>query len=220
MKRLMLLALFAFAPAVSRAENPTPVQTIDRATEVLADLEKIPLKGIPPKLLEDAKSVAIMPRVIKAGFVIGARGGHGVVLTKNDKGEWNDPTFVNIGGLNVGLQAGVQATDVVLVFKKTETLEKVLSGKGKLTLGADAAIAAGPVGRQAAAATDGKLQAEIFSYSRSRGIFAGISLDGAVLHHDADDNKDFAGDKTAETAKAVAALKNKLVTLSKEPPVK
>lgn len=139
-------------------------------------------------------------------------------MTKNDKGEWSDPTFITLGGASVGFQAGISSTDVVLVFKKKDTLEKVLAGKGKLTLGADAAVAAGPLGRQAAAATDGKLEAEIYSYSRSRGLFAGVSLDGAALMHDKDNTDMFKEDQRASTAKALVTLKNKLVEISKEAP--
>ena len=214
---ILTAALFAVATTAG-ANPPTPSQTVEHSTDVLADLEKIPLKGIPPKLLEDAKAVAIIPRVVKAGFIIGGRGGHGLVLIRNDKGEWSEPTFVTIGGASIGFQVGVQSTDVVLVFKKKETLEKVLAGKGKLTLGADAAIAAGPIGRQAAAATDGKLEAEIYSYSRSRGLFVGVSFDGAVLANDKDSNATFTADQRLETAKAVGGLKAKLIELAKEPP--
>ncbi len=211
------LLITALAAQISWGAPPTPAQTIVDATEVLTELEKIPLKGIPPKLMEDAKGVVVIPKTIKAGFVVGGRAGHGLVLTKNDKGEWSDPAFVTIGGASVGFQAGIQSTDVVLVFKKKENLEKALSGKGKLTLGADAAIAAGPVGREASAATDGKLEAEIYSYSRSRGIFAGVSLDGAILHHDKDSTDKFKEDQRPTTVKAVFDLKSKLIDISKEP---
>jgi lipid-binding SYLF domain-containing protein len=212
------LLIVGFTASFSTGSPPTPTQTIEDATDVLTELGKIPLKGIPPKLLEDAKAVAIIPHTIKAGFVVGGRAGHGLVLTKSDKGEWSDPTFVTIGGASVGFQAGVQSTDVVLVFKKRETLDKVLAGKGKLTLGADAAIAAGPIGREAAAATDGKLEAEIYSYSRSRGLFAGVSLDGAALLPDKDSSNKFKDDQSAAAVKAAAVLKTKLLEISKEPP--
>lgn len=218
-----LVALAAFSACTLHAvagprifTPPTPARIIAESTEVLADLEKIPLKGIPPKLLEDARAVAIIPRTIKAGFVVGGRGGHGLVLTKNDRGEWGDPTFISLGGASVGFQAGVSSTDVVLVFRKSETLQNLLAGNRKLTLGADAAIAAGPIGRQAAAGTDARLQSEIFSYSRSRGVFAGVSFDGAVLSHDRDLNAMFQADQRAETMQALANLKNKLVEISRE----
>ena len=209
-RTLPVLALLAFA-APGLAAPPSPRERVERATEVLADLETIPAKAIPAKLLSEAQAVAIIPRVIKAGFVVGGRVGFGLVMTRTDKGEWGEPTFVRLGGASVGFQAGVESTDVVLVFKKRESLDRVLSGKGKLTLGADASIAAGPVGRTAAAATDGKLEAEIYSYSKSRGLFAGVSLSGAGLVNDRDANVDYAKDTRPETAKAVAELKRKVL---------
>jgi lipid-binding SYLF domain-containing protein len=219
MVRTSLSVLFAsLSAAVGAAAPPSAIRTLEESTEVATVLGKIAAKGIPPRLLNDAKAVAIIPNTIKAGFVVGGRKGNGLVLTKSDAGEWGEPTFVTLGGASVGFQAGVQVTDVVLVFKKRETLDNVLSGKGRLTLGADAAIAAGPLGREAAAATDAKLNAEILSYSRSRGLFAGVSLDGAAILHDKDVNDQYKADGRPDTAKAVAELKVKLTELAKEPP--
>ena len=217
--------LFGFALCFALVSNgfaapPTPMESVERATEVLADLEKIPLKRIPAKLLAEAEAVAIVPRVIKAGFVVGGRTGHGLVLTRTEKGDWGTPTFVSLNGASIGFQVGVESTDVVLVFKKKESLDRVLSGKGKLTLGADASIAAGPVGRKASAATDGKLEAEIYSYSRSRGLFAGVSFDGAAIMNDRTTNTKFTEDKRPETAKAVGELKLKLLEVAKDVPAK
>jgi lipid-binding SYLF domain-containing protein len=169
--------------ASSATGQPPPLQTLRDSVDVLADLQTIPARSIPATLMAEARAVAIIPRVIKAGFVFGGRGGHGVVLFRTADG-WSEPTFVNIGGASFGLQAGVQATDLVLVFRDRKALDRILDGKGKLTFGADAAVAAGPVGRQAQAGTDARLQGEIFSYSRSRGLFAGVALDGAVLRAD------------------------------------
>jgi lipid-binding SYLF domain-containing protein len=160
---------------------PRETSTMEAAGEVLDALADIPLKGIPPALLQDAQGVAIIPNVIKAGFVIGGRHGHGVLLVRQPDGSWSKPVLITLTGGSVGWQAGVQSTDLVLVFKTRNSLDRILQGKGKLTLGADAAVAAGPVGRQAEAGTDGQLKAEIFSYSRSRGLFAGVSLEGAAL---------------------------------------
>jgi lipid-binding SYLF domain-containing protein len=120
---------------------------------------------------------------------------------------------VHLGGASIGFQAGVQAADVVLVFKSRNSLERILKGKRKLTLGADAAVAAGPVGRQAEAATDARLAAEVYSYSRARGLFAGVALGGAVIHADPDDHPVFRAD-TPEKARAVADLKAKLIEMS------
>lgn len=204
-----LTVLFLLSPSLTAAP-PTPRETLDRSAEVIADIESMPLKSIPTKLIAEAQAIAIIPRVVKVGFVVGGRVGFGVALLRDDKGEWGEPTFVRLGGASVGFQAGLESTDVVLVFKKKASLDRVLSGKGKLTLGADASVAAGPVGRSASAATDGKLEAEIFSYSKSRGLFAGVSLSGAGLMNDHPANDRFKSDTRPETAKALAELKKKV----------
>lgn len=213
MTRFTLAALALAFLAAAAPAAPPPARTLEDATTVLVQLSEIPLKGIPPKLLADAQGVAVIPRVVKAGFVIAGRGGHGVVLAKDKDGNWTDPVFVNLGGGSVGFQAGVESTDVVLVFRTRKSLDRLLDGKNKLTLGADASVAAGPVGRQAQAATDAKLEAEIVSYSRSRGLFAGVSLDGTVLNADARTNAAYRQNPAAEDKK-LAALKGKLLDLS------
>ena len=209
------LALFV-APA--SALPPSNEKTLEHAAEVLDELTKIPLKGIPAALLADAQGVAIIPRVIKAGFVVGGRGGHGFVMTKDKDGTWGDPVFVDLGGASVGFQVGVVSTDVVLVFRNRKSLDRLMEGKGKVTLGADAAVAAGPVGRMVAAATDGKLEAEILSYSRSRGLFAGVSLDGAAIHANADSNAMFRKPGQTVEKKLADGVKVRLVEMSKEKP--
>jgi lipid-binding SYLF domain-containing protein len=167
--------------------------TVDSATEVLQALAALPLKGIPPALLQDAQGVVILPHVLKAGFILGGRYGRGVLLVRGPDGGWCNPVFLTLAGGGVGWQAGIQSTDLVLVFKTRSSLDRLLRGKGKLTLGADAGVAAGPVGRQAEAGTDAQLRAEIYSYSRSRGLFAGVSLEGAALLVDADADEAFYG---------------------------
>jgi len=218
MKRLLalLIALVLVAPSFA---GPTPREVLLKAIEVTEDLEKLKIKGIPAKLLEDAQAVAVIPNVVKAGFIVAGGIGHGVVFTRGEKGEWGDPTFVTLAGGGVGFQVGVQSTDVLLVFRKKETLERVLGGKGKLTLGADASIAAGPVGRQATAATDLKLQAEVLSYARGRGLFAGVSFTGSRLANDRDNNTSFPLDTRRETSQALAQLKVNLHQLAKEPAI-
>jgi len=220
MRRYLLtgfaLALFV-APA--SAMPPSNEKTLEHAADVLDELNKIPLKGIPAGLLAEAQGVAIIPRVIKAGFVIGGRGGHGIVMAKDKDGNWGDPVFVDLGGASVGFQAGVESTDVVLVFRNRKSLDRLLEGKGKVTLGADAAVAAGPVGRMAAAATDAKLEAEIVSYSRSRGLFAGVSLDGAAIHANADSNAMFRKPGQVAEKKLADGVKVRLMEMSKEKPV-
>ncbi|OWK40588.1 lipid-binding SYLF domain-containing protein [Fimbriiglobus ruber] len=221
MTRYMLaaLAITGYWVSAARALPPSPQQTLREATETLEELATIPNKGIPTALLSEAHGVAIIPRVIKAGFVFGGCGGHGLVLAKDKAGNWGEPVFINIGGASVGLQAGVESTDVVLVFRSRKSLDRLFEGKGKITLGVDAAVAAGPVGRTAAAATDAKLQAEIMSYSRSRGLFAGVSLDGAAIHADANSNAQYRRDVSPMDRKLADGLRAKLVELSGPPPV-
>lgn len=214
-----LLTLLAAALAWAILADPLPAQdhlagTLRAASDVLDVLQTVPERGVPPALLADAQGVAIIPNVIKAGFVVGGRGGHGVVLTREPDGTWSRPAFVALGGASVGLQAGVQSTDIVLVFKTRSSLDRVLRGKGKLTLGADVAVAAGPVGRQAEAATDGRLRAEIYSYSRSRGLFAGVSLEGAAIAYDHEANQAFARTPRPEDLAAADRLRGQLTVMS------
>lgn len=156
--------------------------TVEAANDVMREIMEIPIKGIPASLLADAHGVTIIPGMIKGGFVIGVRHGKGVILVRNATGEWAAPVFVTVTGGSIGFQAGLQSTDVVAVFKNRRGIDRLMHGK--LTIGADAAVAAGPIGREATAATDAQLRAEILSYSRSRGLFAGVAIDGAVLQID------------------------------------
>lgn len=217
MTKYLLAAGAAVMVTQTAPAAPPPAKTLADSTAVLTELADIRLKGIPPKLLAEAHGVAVIPRVIKAGFVAAGRGGHGVVLARDEAGNWGDPVFVNLGGGSVGFQVGVESTDVVLVFRSKRSLERLLEGKGKVTLGADAAVAAGPVGRQAMAGTDAKLEAEILSYSRSRGLFAGVSLDGTVIRPDPGTNALFRRDDPADRAWA-DALRAKLTALSADAP--
>ncbi len=152
------------------------------ALRVITDIQAIPENAIPDKLLDEAKAIVIVPDTIKAGLVIGGRRGHGLMAVKLPDGTWSSPSFVTLTGGSIGFQAGVQSSDVVLVFRSDRGVDSIVNGK--FTLGADAAVAAGPVGRNAATATDGQFKAEIWSWSRARGLFAGVALDGAVLSID------------------------------------
>jgi lipid-binding SYLF domain-containing protein len=158
-------------------------KTVESAAEVIDEIGSIPEKAIPAALLHDAQGIAIIPDVIKVGFVLSGRFGHGVVILREPNGHWGNPIFLTLTGGNIGWQIGAQSTDVVLVFKTRRSADDFLKGK-KFTLGADVAIAAGPIGREAEAGTDPKIQAEIVSYSRSRGLFAGVSLGGTELKVD------------------------------------
>jgi lipid-binding SYLF domain-containing protein len=176
------------------------VAKVESATEVLTEIMAIPEKGIPPSLVNNAYGIAVIPAVIKAGLVVGGRHGWGILVVRPKGGEWSNPCFVSLTGASIGYQIGAQSTDVVLVFKSSKSIDGIV--KGKFTLGADAAIAAGPVGRQAGAATDLQLKAEIYSYSRSRGLFAGAALEGTALQIDHKSNEAFYN-KEGITAKKI-----------------
>lgn len=159
------------------------------AIEVMNDIMAIPEKSIPPSLLNNAYAVAVIPNVIKGGFVFGGRYGWGVLVVKTKERKWSAPAFLSMTAGSVGYQIGVQSIDVILVFKSKRSVDRIT--KGKFTLGADASIAAGPVGRAASAGTDLRLEAEIYSYSRSRGLFAGVSLEGSALQMKDESNRSF-----------------------------
>lgn len=188
---LLVLTVSVFsAPAAARAQS-RETSTVDSSTIVLRECVALPEDGIPPALLGGTQAIVIVPGVLKVSFLGGVRFGRGVLLVKGLDGHWSNPVFVTLTGGSAGFQAGVQATDLILVFKNRGSLESFLQGRGKFTLGADAAVAAGPVGRQAEAGTDIRFSSEIYSYSRSRGLFAGVSLEGAVLALDWRSNVDY-----------------------------
>lgn len=188
-RALVVCAGMLVAPSVCYGD--TPEEIVRTADQVLHEIMTIPAREIPREMLSEAQGVAIIPSVIKVGFIGGIRHGKGVVLVRTAEGQWTLPQFVSITGGSIGWQAGAQSTDVVLVFRTQKSVEGLL--QGKFTLGVDAAAAAGPVGRQAAAATDAQLRAEILSYSRSRGLFAGVSFDGSALQIDAVNHMSFYG---------------------------
>ena len=167
-------------------------QRAENAVRVLKEVMQAPDKAIPHDLLREAHAIAVIPDVIKAGFVVGGRHGEGLISIKTRDGTWSNPSFISLTGGSIGFQAGVSSTDVILVFRTQRGVDSIVHGK--FTLGADASAAAGPVGRSAQAATDAQLKAEIYSYSRARGLFAGASLDGTALTIDNKANQDVYGD--------------------------
>ncbi len=181
LKTAIFSILFALLAGQATAENSLD-RRIDAATEVIEEMSKMPEKGIPSSLLSRAYAVAVIPSVIKAGFLIGGSYGKGVLVTRQPNGRWSNPAFISLGAGSIGWQAGAQSSDIVLVFKNRRGVDNIANGK--LTLGGDASVAAGPVGRHTSAATDGRLKAEIYSYARNRGLFAGVSLEGAWLRMD------------------------------------
>lgn len=185
---VLILALILAVPgaAATREEERLVI-----ATDVLGQLLRIPEQAVPPSLLSRAYAVAVIPNVVKFGFGVGARRGKGVVVVRRDDGTWSNPAFITITGGSIGWQIGAQSTDVILVFKSRRGVDGIASGK--LTLGADASVAAGPVGRHTAVATDIQFEAEVYSYSRSRGLFAGVALEGSGVTMDDKANAAFYG---------------------------
>ena len=176
-----LSLLLGLAPLQARADAKTD-ERLANARKVFETFVDIREQVIPTWLMERAYGIVVVPRVIKGALIIGGRGGKGVFAVRNLDGAWSDPVFITLAGVNVGFQWGVQSTDVILVLMSRQSVEGIADGK--VTLGADASIAAGPLGRTAAATTDATLNAQVLSYSRSEGMFAGVALDGSVLSID------------------------------------
>jgi lipid-binding SYLF domain-containing protein len=164
--------------------QPSPAEVVViNATNVFAQAMVMPGNSIPRNLLAEAQAIAIMPSMVRGAFVIGVQHGRGVLVARDAQGNWQSPRMIQITGGSIGYQIGVQATDLVLVFRTPQSVANVL--RGTLKIGVDASAAAGPVGRQTSAATDLQLQAEILSYSRARGAFVGVSIDGSSISLDA-----------------------------------
>ncbi|MEJ2602058.1 MAG: lipid-binding SYLF domain-containing protein [Gammaproteobacteria bacterium] len=190
MRLLITLWLFTALLLGSHAHAETPEEErLINATEILEKLVSIPEESIPPALLNSAYGVAVIPGVLKVGLVLGGRYGKGVLVVRQPDGQWSPPSFIRIAAGSVGWQAGAQSSDLILVFKNRRGVEGITAGK--LTLGADASVAAGPVGRYTSASTDARLRSEVYSYSRSRGLFLGVALDGAAISIDQGANAAF-----------------------------
>jgi len=195
MKRLLVLWVVvclcaaAWADDTSKAENKA-TDRVQSAATVLDEIQSAPDNGIPEEVLGSAECVAVVPSLLKGGFIFGARYGRGVASCRTEKG-WSAPAFFSIEGGSFGLQIGGQAVDLVMLIMNQEGMRNLLSSKFKL--GADASVAAGPVGRHAAADTDWKLRAQVLSYSRARGLFAGLELNGAAISQDKDSTREFYG---------------------------
>jgi lipid-binding SYLF domain-containing protein len=173
---LLCIALVLFNTAHA---DPRQEATLLNATQVLTELRSAPDQNVPNWLLERAYAVAVIPNVIKVSLIGGVRRGSGVMVVRQPDATWSNPVFVNLTGGSLGLQWGVQSTDIMLVFVTRASVEGIMGGK--VTLGADASVAAGPVGRQTAAATDVGLNAQVYAYSRNRGLFIGVALDGSAI---------------------------------------
>ncbi|MDB5133062.1 MAG: hypothetical protein JWR02_2811 [Mucilaginibacter sp.] len=214
---ILLTATFIFASATVDGSKET--ERIHSAANVLKEFGRMK-ESIPHDLISECQGVVIIPNLLNAGFVVGGKRGRGVAMVKLDDGKWSDPIFITLTGGSLGLQIGVQSVDLVLVFRHKGVLTKVENGD--FTIGGDVSAAAGPVGRSTSANTDYKLQAEVYSYSRSRGLFAGISINGSNLGIDKKSNAAYYGEDATsqnifEAAKsntdAVKLLKNSLEAL-------
>ena len=183
---MMLLSGIASAQSKQAKKITEATERSRRAAKVFTEIMAAPDKAIPHDLLDKAEAVAVFPNVIKAGFIVGGRGGSGVI-SRRVKGGWSAPAFFKLGGASVGLQIGASSTDFVLLFMNEDALKGLL--EDKLELGGEGSVAAGPVGRAAAASTNLTLDAGIISYSRSRGLFAGLELKGVVINPENDDNR-------------------------------
>lgn len=185
MKKIMLALAFVSLANLGWAKDDkqSDVERLDKAGEVVQQVMAAPDKGVPLEVMEHAKCVAVVPHMVKGGFVFGAQGGKGVATCRTEHG-WSAPAFFTIAGGSWGLQIGVEGVDLVMIFQNDKGMEKMLSSK--FQVGADASAAAGPVGRHASADTDWKMNAEILTYSRAKGVFAGLTLNGADVHPDED----------------------------------
>jgi lipid-binding SYLF domain-containing protein len=178
-----LLTMTTLTAQAGEEEN----KRAENSIRVLKEIMMAPDSSIPKDLLQKAHAIAVIPDVVKAGLVVGGRHGDGLISVKTRDGTWSNPSFIGLTGGSIGFQAGVSSTDVILVFRTHRGVYSIVHGK--FTLGAAASAAAGPVGRSATASTDAQLHAEIYSYSRARGLFAGASLDGTAITIDNDANQ-------------------------------
>lgn len=194
---LALLLFYLLSSVSVFADIEDKRERASKAAEILNEILKAPDRGIPKELLKEAHAIAVIPHVLKGAFGIGGRYGKGLLSKKTHVGKWSAPSYVDLSGASFGFQIGVAATDLVLVFANADGLKSLLDGKVKL--GADASVAAGPVGRTGEASTDIKLNASIYSYSRSKGLFAGVALEGAVLSIDDSANHEVYGPNVSGT---------------------
>jgi lipid-binding SYLF domain-containing protein len=195
MKKLVLLAVVVCLYRFSGAADDQPKESkaqdrVQAAAEVLDEIQAAPDKGIPQDVLGSAECVAVVPSMLKGGFIVGANYGRGLASCRTPKG-WSAPAFFVVGGGSFGFQIGGQAVDLVMLIMNKDGMKHLLSSE--FELGADASVAAGPVGRHAEGNTDWKMRAEVLTYSRARGLFAGVTLNGASIKQDKDSTREFYG---------------------------
>jgi SH3 domain-containing YSC84-like protein 1 len=196
MKKLMLLVVVTSLGTFSWAGGKKDsVDRLSNAAAVLNEIMSAPDKGIPQEVIDNAKCIAVVPRLIKGAFIFGGKHGRGVATCRTANG-WSAPAFISVGGGSWGLQIGAQGIDLVMTIMNDQGMQRMLSNK--FQIGGDAAAVAGPVGRHASAGTDWKMSSEILTYSRSKGLFAGIALTGAVVQQDDDSTKDIYGKRYSQ----------------------
>ena len=195
MKRLVLLTLIVCLGSLAwaaddEAKASKASDRVEAAADVLNQIQSAPDSGIPQEILSKAECVAVVPSMLKGGFIVGGKYGRGLASCRNPKG-WSAPAFFTVAGGSFGFQIGGQAVDLVMLIMNNDGMQRLLSSK--VSLGADASVAAGPVGRHAEGNTDWKMRAQVLTYSRARGVFAGVSLNGAVMNQDKDSTREFYG---------------------------
>lgn len=194
--------VLALASPVVASDDASEAERLQKSILVLQELVRTPDDAIPEHILARAEAIVVIPTLVKGGFVIGAEHGRGVMSVRNRAaGTWSLPAFVAMTGGSIGWQVGVQSTDLVLLVMNEQGVDDLLTSEFKL--GADASVAAGPVGRAAQAATDARMTAKILAYSRAKGLFAGVSVQGSSLRDDKDANADFYG--SAHSARQIFA---------------
>ena len=199
MAAAVVLAVCSFPPGVNARQESDEARRVREAITVFGEIMAAEDKAIPRAIVGRAEGIAIFPSTIRAGFIVGGMRGRGIISARNE-GRWSAPAFLTLTGGSFGLQIGGQAADLILVITNRRGLENLVANQFKL--GADAAVAAGPIGRDAQAATDLQLRAEILSYSRSRGLFAGVTVNGSTVRQDRDANERFYG-KRLETRQII-----------------
>jgi lipid-binding SYLF domain-containing protein len=191
MRLIHLCALVAVAGALLPAQEETPDKRLRHSSEVLHEIMATPDKAIPRGLLNRAECIAVVPEMKKAAFVVGGEYGRGYAMCRTSEGRWSAPAPIRLAGGSLGIQLGADSTDIVFLVMNDRGMQYLLSDKFKV--GADATAAAGPVGRDAAANTDAQMHAEILSWSRTRGLFAGAALDGTAVEHDGSETEKLYG---------------------------
>lgn len=218
LKHVLLLSVILFATNIQAQDKQQ--QKLDASIKVVQEFGKL-RESIPKQLMQKTEGIIIIPGLINAGFMVGGKRGKGIAMVKNENGTWSNPVFLTLTGGSLGFQAGIQSVDLVLVFLNKNSLLDI--SKSSFTLGGDISVAAGPVGRNSSAGTDYKMESEVYSYSRSKGLFAGISLSGSSLDIDQKANDSFYGgeddaaalfaNKKASAVPSVKTLKQTLNNL-------